>query len=104
MIQVFEASEFLSVLAWKARRDGESSLKLSYETMTNKLSTLYHIHPEVRIHMGLVDLVSFERQNIRNIKVEYFDIEVNNLQSAEMKHLLQNNLPSESICKVFLSL
>lgn len=104
MILEFEASEYLSTLAWRARGNGESCFKLSYEDLTENLRGLFLRHPEVRIHMGPVELTSFERKNAQNIKIEYFEIEVNNLQSLEMKHFLQNNLPSDDICDMFLSL
>ena len=53
--------------------------------------------------MGPIELTSFERKNAQNIRIEYYEIEVNNLQSLEMKRFLQNNLPSNDICDMFLS-
>lgn len=103
MILEFEASEYLATLAWQARKKGESCFRLSYEDLTQNLAVLFLRHPEVRVHMGPIELTSFERKSAQNIKIEYFEIEVNNLQSKEMKRLLQNNLPSDDICDMFLS-
>ena len=101
MIREFEATDFLSALAWGAQHRGDNKYVLRYDEMRQKLSHISQMHPEIRINMGLVELTSFERLESNNIKIELFSIEINNLQSREMRIIINRNRPSDDICRIF---
>lgn len=101
MIREFEATDFLSALAWEAQHRGDNKYILRYEDMRQKLSHISQAHPEIRVNMGLVELTSFERLESKNIKIELFTIEIDNLQSSEMRMIINRNKPSDDICRIF---
>lgn len=102
MIREFDATDFLTALAWDARDKGCQDFILNYAEMRQKLSCIVSQHPEVRINMGLVELTSFERLEPNNIKIELLSIKITNLQSSEMGLIIENNRPSDDICRLLI--
>lgn len=102
MIREFDATDFLTALAWQARDKGYPEFILTYTEMREKLSRLANLHPEIRVNMGLVELTSFERLESTNIKIELLSIKITNLQSSEMGIIIENNRPSDDICKLLI--
>lgn len=102
MIREFDATDFLTALAWQARDKGYPEFILTYTEMRQKLSRITDQHPEVRINMGLVELTSFERLESNNIKIELLSIKITNLQSSEMGMIIEKNRPSDDICGLLM--
>jgi hypothetical protein len=102
IIREFDATDFLTALAWEARHNGCQEFVLSYKELRQKLSRITDQHPEVRINMGLVELTSFERLESNNIKIELLSIKITNLQSSEMGMIIEKNRPSDDICRLLM--
>lgn len=102
MIREFEATDFLTALAWEAQQKGLNKFILRYQDMRDKLNRISRKSPKIIVNMGLVELTSFERLDSNNIKIELFSIEIDNLQSREMRMMIAENRPSDEICKLLV--